>query len=377
MSTAPERIVQPASSLRDRGDARVLVLDGGTGAMCTLASYAVSTLFERGDLVVVNDAATLPASIFARTEEAHDVELRLLGSIDDRRWTVALFGSGDWRTRTEDREPPPDLAPGARLRAGPRLVATIVGRRSGRLAVVELAIAGEPSAPLAAVWAELYRWGRPVQYAHVPEPLALWDVQNVYAGRPWAVEMPSAGRLLRAETLFALRRRTVEIARVTHAAGLSSVGDPEVDAILPLPERFEVTEATWDAVARTRARGGRVIAIGTSVVRALEGAARANTRSGITDLRIGPSTRRAIVDAVLTGVHDTDTSHYALLGAFTSRELLARAHARAAAEGLLGHELGDACLVWGKPRDKVPASRREADKGGSDRALRRDGRLAG
>lgn len=242
--------------------------------------------------------------------------------------------------------------PGDRLELAGELVAAVVAlaARSPLLADVELAVDGKPDAPPASIWAALYRAGRPVQYAHVPEALALSDVQNVYAGRPWAVEMPSAGRALRCETLLDLRRRGVEIAWVTHAAGLSSIGDAAIDAVLPLPERFDVPDETWEAIARARAVGGRVVAIGTSVVRALEGSARAGTRTGVTALGIGAGTRRAVVDAVLTGVHEANTSHYALLGAFAPPDVLARALERAASEELLGHELGDACLVWGQPR---------------------------
>jgi S-adenosylmethionine:tRNA ribosyltransferase-isomerase len=102
-----------------------------------------------------------------------------------------------------------------------------------------------------------------------------------------------------------------------------------------------------------------VVAIGTSAARALEGAARLGTRTGTTDLRLGPETRRAVVDAVLTGVHEVDTSHFALLSAFAERSLLLRALGLAEREGLLGHELGDACLVWGEPREKLRARRGE------------------
>lgn len=354
--------------------------------MRVVPSAELTSVFEPGDLLVVNDAATLPASLFAKTDRGADVELRLVTAIGDTQWTVALLGRGDYRTRTEDRLPPPPVLRGDRLfiggvRALPRsdvglrstrvegLVATVMRThaKSSRLADIELAIErssteesdsleGDPASSVGEIWAALYRLGRPVQYAHVPEPLALWDVQNVYAGRPWAVEMPSAGRVLRVETLLELRSRGVEIARVTHAAGLSSIGDAAIDAMLPLPERFEVTEETWEEIARARSRRGRVVAIGTSAARALEGGVRAGVRSGITEFRIGPETRRAIVDAVLTGVHDTDTSHYALLGAFAKPDVLARALARAEREGMLGHELGDACLVWGEPRrDAAPA----------------------
>ncbi len=124
-----------------------------------------------------------------------------------------------------------------------------------------------------ALWAALYREGRPVQYSYLAHDLPLWAVQTVYAARPWAFEMPSAGRPLSWEILLALRRKGVRWASLTHAAGLSSTGDPAIDAALPLAERYDIPAATVRAVADTRARGGRVIAVGTTVVRALEGAA--------------------------------------------------------------------------------------------------------
>jgi S-adenosylmethionine:tRNA ribosyltransferase-isomerase len=202
----------------------------------------------------------------------------------------------------------------------------------------------------AATWAALYRVGKPVQYAHVPARLALWDVQNVYASRPWAVEMPSAGRTLRAETILALRGRGIGVARVTHAAGLSSTGDPAIDALLPLTERYHVPTQTAAAVNTARRRGGRIVAVGTSVVRALESASRSGTVAaggGVTDLRLGPGVRRRVVDALLTGVHEEGTSHFALLGAFASARRLDDLTDVTARERLLGHEFGDAWLVWG------------------------------
>jgi S-adenosylmethionine:tRNA ribosyltransferase-isomerase len=356
--------VRPATSPRRAGAPegavpRVLVVDAPSRAIRVVPSGDFPLLFEAGDLLVVNDAATVPASLEARTEAGEQVEIRLVSSLDDRRWTAALLGAGDHRTRTEDRPPPPPLAAGARLTLRAALVATIarVHQASSRLVDVELSVEGSdgPDASLAAIWSAIYRAGRPVQYAHVSAPLALWDVQNVYAARPWAVEMPSAGRMIRVQTLLELERRGVEIARVTHAAGLSSIGDANLDAMLPFPERYEVTEETWEAIARARKRGGRIVAIGTSAARALEGGARSGALTGVTDLRIGPGMRRAIVDAVLTGVHEADTTHFALLGAFAAPDVLARVLARAESEGLLGHELGDACLVWGEPRENLPA----------------------
>jgi S-adenosylmethionine:tRNA ribosyltransferase-isomerase len=141
----------------------------------------------------------------------------------------------------------------------------------------------------------------------------------------------------------------VSIAFVTHAAGISATGDPEIDARLPLPERWQVPRETVLAVMAARRRGGRVIAVGTSVVRALESAARFGTLlpgRGITDLRIGPQTTIRVADAILTGVHEEDTTHFALLGAFAPRKQLDSALHTAVENGLLGHEFGDAWLVW-------------------------------
>src|SRR5207253_4824986 len=113
-----------------------------------------------------------------------------------------------------------------------------------------------------ALWRALYRAGRPVQYAHVGAPLALWDVQTAYASRPWAAEAPSAGFSLTWDLLIDLRRGGVGLARVTHAAGLSSTGDAALDARLPLGEAYDVAKETVRAVEATRRRGGRVVAAG-------------------------------------------------------------------------------------------------------------------
>src|SRR5262249_17481681 len=141
--------------------------------------------------------------------------------------------------------------------------------------------------------------------------------------------------------------RGVRMATLTHAAGLSSIGDAEADAILPLPERYDIPSATVDAVEKTRASGGRVIAVGTTVVRALEGAAAEGLRpgEGLTGLRPGAGSRLRVVDGLLTGMHEPGTSHFALLTAFAPEELLLAAHRHAEAAGYLAHEFGDSALV--------------------------------
>lgn len=302
-------------------------------------------LLRAGDLVVLNDSATLPASLRGHLGEAR-VEVRLAGRRADGRWDAVLFGAGDWRTRTEDRPAPPPAPRGARLVLGPELSAIVaeVSPISPRLLVLRF------EQPDDAFWPALYRHGRPVQYAYAAGPFELWHTQSAYAARPWSVEAPSAGRPVSPTLLDALVARGVRLATLTHAAGLSSTGDAALDAALPLPERYDIPAATVAAVAATRARGGRVVAVGTTVVRALEGSAgghggRLAPGEGVTDLRVGADHRLAIVDGIFTGMHEPEASHFALLEAFAPRALLGEAHAHADASGYLAHEFGDSMLI--------------------------------
>jgi S-adenosylmethionine:tRNA ribosyltransferase-isomerase len=174
-------------------------------------------------------------------------------------------------------------------------------------------------------------------------------VQTVYAARPWAFEMPSAGRPLSWEILLALRRRGVRMAALTHAAGLSSTGQPGIDSALPLPEAFELPAVTVATIQAACSHGGRVIAVGTTVVRALESAAAPSgvlrTGAGITDLRIGPGYPLRVVDGIFTGIHVAGESHFELLRAFAPEDLLGEALSYAEAHSFTTHELGDAMLV--------------------------------
>jgi S-adenosylmethionine:tRNA ribosyltransferase-isomerase len=324
---------------------RLLHIDPKHSSFADRAIGDLRTLLQPGDLLVVNDAATLPASLPGVTESGAAVEARLAGAGDDGSWQAVLFGAGDWRERTEDRPPPPKIAVGEVIQFdGIRATVRNVDAASSRLISLEFDSRG------AELWRALYRAGRPVQYAYTAGPLALWHVQTPYATRPWAVEAPSAGFPLTWELLLDLRRRSVGIARITHAAGLSSTGDEALDALLPLAERYDVPEETVDAIESARDRGGRVVTVGTTVTRALEGAAangagRVASGVGTTDLVLGAGTRLDVVDGILTGVHEAATSHFTLLESFTDRALLERAHAFAEAEGYSAHEFGDAVLI--------------------------------
>jgi S-adenosylmethionine:tRNA ribosyltransferase-isomerase len=334
----------PETHPRRRGDGRLLRIDPCGDRFGDARIVELPEMLRPGDLVIVNDAATAPASFRARVAGV-EVELRLAAELTGDGCRAVLFGAGDWRTPTEHRPAPPPLAPGARLVIAADLgaVVTAVSTISPRLVTVRFDPGGD-SLP-----ARLFAHGRPVQYSHVDAPLELWDVQTAYGSRPWAVEAPSAGLALDGATLLAFRRHGVVLARLTHAAGLSSTGDVALDAALPLPELYDIPAETVAAIEAARGRGGRVVAVGTTVVRALEGAVRSfgalRSGAGVTDLRIRPGFRPRVVDGLLTGLHEPGSSHLDLLRAFVPPPLLDAAYAHAAATGYHGHELGDASLI--------------------------------
>ncbi|WP_224370603.1 S-adenosylmethionine:tRNA ribosyltransferase-isomerase [Hyalangium versicolor] len=324
---------------------RLLHIAPSTGRISDRRVEHLPELLREGDLLVVNDAATLPASLPGRTEEGTPIELRLLAREEQGTWTAVLFGAGDWRMRTEDRPAPPSLLPGSRLVLG-SLTARVVEVLPLSARLLRVAFDAEG----AALWTGLYRSGRPVQYSYLAGPLALWHIQTAYAARPWAAEAPSAGLPLTWKVLLDLRRRGVRFASLTHAAGLSSTGDAALDAALPRPERFDIPASTVEAILATRAAGGRIVAVGTTVVRALEGRAlqaggTLTPGEGVTELLMGPGFVPRVVDGLLTGVHDPTTSHYMLLQAFAPLPLLREAVQMAEKLGYLGHEFGDSSLI--------------------------------
>ncbi len=303
---------------------------------------------QAGDVLVLNDAATLPASLDTVWDH-QPIELRLAGpsfALDamhadafPARWWAVVFGEGSWRDDTDTRPPPPPLPVDARL--GWRGMSARVRSSWGRLVELEFAASGD------ALAAFLYAAARPVQYRHLHAPLELHQVQTPYGQRPWAVEMASTGRPLRWPLLRMLEARGVELAWLTHAAGLSATGSAALDAALPLPERYDVPPETLQSVARAKARGRRVVAVGTTVVRALESCALAGWSPGLglAELRIDRHHALRAVDGILTGVHSPGESHWDLLGAFADRDVLEAAHEAAVAGGYLAHEFGDLMLI--------------------------------
>jgi S-adenosylmethionine:tRNA ribosyltransferase-isomerase len=341
--------VRPANRPNQRPlDARLLVVDA-SGRLRHAARRDLPQFLCPGDLLVANDAATLPASLRGQhLRTGAEVEIRLAGrgsmAADAvREFAAVVFGAGDHRTRTEDRPAPPPLRVGDWFALGP--LCARVKDLLGHPRLVALRFAGTPDA----IRAGIARHGRPIQYAHIAEPLALWDVWTRVAALPVAFEPPSAGFVLDWQMIAELADRGIGFATLTHAAGISSTGDALLDARLPFDEPYLLPPTTVQAIAHTQQQGGRVVALGTTVVRALEHAATGGrplqAGAGVATQRIGPDTRLHLVDAIFTGTHEPGSSHYDLLRAFAGAPLLARISDVLERDGYRTHEFGDALLL--------------------------------
>jgi S-adenosylmethionine:tRNA ribosyltransferase-isomerase len=293
-------------------------------------------LLHPGDLVVINTSATLPAAVDARDDAGANRRVHVSTELDDGSWVVEVRladNSGpDLRTREGELLRLPGGV-GLRLGAGypdreqpqPRL------RRA------------HPTVPVDRVQF-LQRHGSPVRYSYLDGTYAIEDYQTVYATVPGSAEMASAGRPFTERLLVDLLARGVTVAPVVLHAGVSS---PEAHEP-PMPEWFEVPADTARLVCSARRAGRRVVAVGTTVTRALESATSphgcVHATSGWTDLVLGPDRPARVVTGLVTGLHAPQASHLLLLESVAGRELVAAAYDAAVHEHYLWHEFGDSTL---------------------------------
>ena len=287
---------------------------------------------DPGDLLVVNESATIPAAVEAVREDGGRVQLHLsTANPEGDGWLVELRRDG---FRVFDARAGEVLA----LRGG--ATATLTRAAGGvRLWAAELGLGGRP------VLDYLAEHGAPIRYAHDPVERPLADYQTIFARVPGSAEMPSAGRPFTPRVLHALAARGVGVARLVLHTGVSSLeaGEP------PYAEHFSVPASTAAAVNAAHRAGRRVIAVGTTVTRALESAATPDgimhAAAGWTDLVIAPGRGVRAVDGLLTGWHEPEASHLLLLEAIAGRALVERSYAAALAHGYRWHEFGDTHLL--------------------------------
>ena len=300
------------------------------------STFALLPMFlDAGDLVVVNTSGTIPAAIDGVAADGTPVVVHLSTHLGDDRWSVEIRRP---TARASERWSGPPPAAEIHLGAGAslRLDAPYLG--SDRLWVATLSL---PVPTL--TWLAVH--GRPIRYEYVDRQWPVTAYQNVYASEPGSAEMPSAGRPFTPEVITRLVAKGIGVTPLVLHTGVASLEADE----LPYPERVVVPATTASRVNATRASGGRVVAIGTTVVRALETAAGpgglVDAYDGWTDLVITPERGVRVVDGLLTGWHEPEASHLLMLEAIAGRELLERSYDASVAEGYLWHEFGDVHLV--------------------------------
>jgi S-adenosylmethionine:tRNA ribosyltransferase-isomerase len=360
-----------------RDGVRLLVTDRASRTHHDAAFRDLASFLRPGDLLVANDSATLPAALAARRADGTPFRLHLSTRIADDLWIA--------EPRTADglqlSEPSTDG-----LQLGEPCIPILAGERAALAEDSVVTFLAPVDAAHPRLWyagfvlprsidAFLARHGAPIRYRYVAEAFPLADYQTIFARVPGSAEMPSAGRPFTQRVLDAVRAAGAEFATITLHTGVSSPERHE----RPYREWYDVPPQTAEALNTTHRRGGRVIAIGTTVVRALESTARpsesgtssaqaiassapqaiassaaqaiapsaaeAIASSGWTGLIVTPERGVALVDGLLTGFHEPAASHLDLLRAFADAPLLEAAYDRAAGRGYLWHEFGDVHLI--------------------------------
>jgi S-adenosylmethionine:tRNA ribosyltransferase-isomerase len=338
----------PEARGASRADVQLMVSRTAAGEISHHAFEAMPDLLLPGDLLVVNNSATLPAAVVVaaapeRLAGSGPLTVHFSTSMPDGSWLVELRSG-----RSPATTPFAGGAAGLAIRLPAGAVLTLERRFSPRLWHARLSTAVLPY---------LLRHGQPIRYSYVRRPWPIEAYQTVFATWPGSAEMPSAARPFTPEIVTRLVSRGVTIAPITLHTGVSSLEGGED----PYPESYDVPATTARLVNLTRQAGGRIIAAGTTVVRALESAAleRSGPGGGRGDLaagRVRPAagwtshvvtaqTGVVVVDGLLTGLHEPRSTHLWMLAAVADAALLRRCYQEAADRGYRWHEFGDVHLL--------------------------------
>ncbi|MGD7022973.1 S-adenosylmethionine:tRNA ribosyltransferase-isomerase [Rossellomorea vietnamensis] len=317
------------SELRGRGrdDVRLMVMDG-EGVYHERFS-SLPDFLEKGDLLIFNNSRTIPAVLKAKACK-HEVEIRLSRQLDGRTWEALIWGGL--------------YSAGYELTLVNGVKAVITGNAADKpLITISFSIEG------AELMDYIYRYGEPIRYEYIESDWPLEAYQTAYASVPGSVEMASAGRAFSWKMFDKLKEKGVETAFLTLHTGLSYYGKDRWPDPNKHPEAFHISEETAELVNSVKEAKGRVIAVGTTVVRALETAAddagRLTATEGITNLYIKKDHQLKAVDGLVTGLHEPEATHLEMLSAFASPHRLFAAYREALKKGYLWHEFGDVNLI--------------------------------
>ncbi|WP_257351223.1 S-adenosylmethionine:tRNA ribosyltransferase-isomerase [Pseudalkalibacillus decolorationis] len=330
----------------NRDHVRLMILDRNNGNTYHDQFYKLENYLKVGDLLVLNTSRTLPAAFTVELKRAKgvnvkDVELRLAQRKSNSVWKVLVVGQ--------------TVQQGDELTFSPTLRARVrTCNPKSPLVTISFSKRGND------LYDQLYKLGEPIRYEYIKENWTLDYYQTVYGTVPGSVEMTSAGRAFSWEMLFRLKKKGIQIATITLHTGLSYfLNDQWKVGPAESLEEYEVPGDTAELIRKTKEQGGRVIAVGTTVVRALESAVDGNGRSisqkGWTNLHIHGDFELQIVDGLITGFHEPEASHLDMLSAFVPQLILKTAYKEAVDQRYLWHEFGDMNLILGRRSDEIPS----------------------
>ena len=317
-----------------RDDVRLMVFSAPSGPLRHTRFRRIGEHLQAGDALVVNVSGTMANAVEARTRNGTPLRVHLSVPEADGLWSVEVRSP-----RGIGSAPGPALEPQTlQLEGGGSIHLLAQDFRTRRLWRASLDL------PLT-LSQYLDRHGHPIRYSEGGDPRPLGDYQTVYATEPGSAEMPSAGRPFTQELLVELTAKGVAVVPVVLHSGVSSFETGE----LPGPERFRVSAPAAAVINALRAQGGRVVAVGTTVLRALEsamgddGALRA--AEGYTDLVIGDGGAVRSIDGLLTGWHEPGASHLSIIESVAGADGARRMYSAALETGYLWHEFGDSSLI--------------------------------
>ncbi|MEH7159274.1 S-adenosylmethionine:tRNA ribosyltransferase-isomerase [Neobacillus drentensis] len=315
-----------------RDHVRMMVLDKTTGVINHDHFFQLADYLQPGDLLIANNSRTIPAVLHAKWVRNTNpiettIEVRLARRVREDLWEALIVAD------------PVKL--GDLLEFSPDLSAIVIGEKGNSpLKIIEFTKNGTE------LFNMIYALGEPVRYEYIEKPWELDYYQTIFASHPGSVEMPSAGRAFSWELIFKLNKLGIELDFIQLHTGLSYLLD---DGYLQTPEdnveEYQVSERTMERIHRTKTAGNRVIAVGTTVVRALESAARNGVLAGTTNLYIDSHFPLKIADGIITGLHEPQASHLDMLSAFVSEQHLFQAYNQAVDARYLWHEFGDMNLI--------------------------------
>jgi S-adenosylmethionine:tRNA ribosyltransferase-isomerase len=336
---------EPPEARGLRRDEVRLLVSPGLAAPIETRFDQLPQILRPGDLLVVNTSATIPAAVDGRRPNGDAVVVHLSTELPAGLWLVEVRRPAAGTTVPLVLDEPEVIE----LRDGGSVELVVRHSGSRRLWVATLAL-GSP------VLEYLVDHGRPIRYGYVPDQWPIDAYRSVFSVEPGSAEMPSASRPFTTEVVTDLVRRGISIAPLLLHTGVSSaeLGEP------PYPERYRVPRPTADLVNETRASGGRVIAVGTTVVRALATVTdeldRVHPGEGWTERFVTPDEPTTVVDGLITGWHEPEATHLLMLEAIAGTEIVARAYSAAIEAGYLWHEFGDIHLLLREGNESIVGS---------------------